>query len=71
MEESKIKVDNAYLVEVQKNAKLTQKIQKDEDQSIIIQMLGESKSNIWNNINPNITNLWPFIQIILEHEELV
>lgn len=36
MEENKIKANNAYLAEVQKNYKLVQQIQKYEDQSLII-----------------------------------
>jgi len=61
MEESKIKPNNAYLEEVHKNFKLIQQIHKFEDQSI----------NIWHNINANIIDLWPFIQIIFEHEKFV
>jgi len=34
-------------------------------------MLVEANLNIWHNINANVTELWPFIQIILEQEELV
>lgn len=71
MEENKIKVDNAYLAELQKNFKLIQRIWNYEDQSIIIQMLAEEKHSIWHNINANVTDLWPFIQIIFEQEVLV
>lgn len=71
MEENKIKVDNAYLAELQKNFKLIKQIHKYEDQSIIIQMLAKEKRNIWQDISGNVTDLWTSIQIIFEKEELV
>lgn len=70
-EESKIKANNSYLAEVKNNFKLIQQIQKYEDKSLLIQMLAEAKHNIWHNINANVTELWPYIQIIFEQEELV
>lgn len=48
-----------------------QQIQKYEDQSFLIQMLVEAKNNIWQNINANITYMWPSIQITFDQEELV
>lgn len=71
MEENKIKADNAYLVELEKNFKLTQQIEKYEDLLLIVQILAEVKKNIWYNINANITELWSYLQIIFEQEELV
>ena len=66
MEENKLKIDNAYLSEMQKKYQLIRQIQKYEDQSFIIQMLAEAKNNIWHNINANITDMWPSIQITFE-----
>lgn len=54
-EENKIKVDNAYLEEVQKNCKLNQQIAKYQNQSLTTQMLAEVKKSIWHNMNANIT----------------
>ena len=54
MEENKIKKDNAYLAEVQRNFKLTRQIQKYENQSLTAQMLGDAKKSIWHNINSSI-----------------
>ena len=71
LEEKKIKLDNAYLTEVKNNFKLTQQIQKYEDQSLTTQMLAEAKKSIWNSISENITDLWSTVQIIFEKEELV
>jgi len=34
-------------------------------------MLTKAKNNIWKNINANITDMWPSIQVIFEQEELV
>jgi len=71
MEENKIKADNEYLGEVQRNFKLTKKIEKYENKSLTTQMLAKAKQSIWHNINANIRELWPSFQIIFEQEELL
>lgn len=71
MEEDKIKVDNTYLEKVQRNFKLTQQIEKYENQFLTTQMMEEAKKIICHNINATIIELWPSFQIIFEKEELV
>lgn len=46
MEETKNKLDNAYIVEIKKNFKLTKQIKKYSNESLTIKTLFEAKENI-------------------------
>lgn len=61
LQEQKIKIDNAYVAEIQKSHMLTERIDTLENESTISQTLSQAKENIWKDINECMTYLWPSI----------
>jgi len=55
MEENKLKANNAYISEVQKNFRLTKQVEKNADESTSAQTLAQSKEKIWIDINSLIS----------------
>lgn len=42
-----------------------------ENESLMAQTLAQAKENIWADISQAIAKVWPSVQIIFEHEELI
>ena len=70
-QDNKIKVDNAYLVEVKRKFRSIKQLDRYENELVIAQTLSEAKEKIWIDINSTMTELQTSIQIIFEQEELV
>jgi hypothetical protein len=54
-----------------KSQRLTQEIQKLQKETFMAKILSEAKENIWIDIIQSMTEIWPLIQIVFEHNELV
>lgn len=71
LQEQKIKTNKAYLPELQKSHRLSQRIETFENESVISQTIAQAKESIQLDINESMTNLWPSIEIIFDQEELL
>ena len=71
IQEQKLKINNKYVVELQKSHRQTQRIEQLENESVMAQTLAQANENIWVKINEAITEIWPSIEIFFQQEELV
>lgn len=57
--------------ETQKSNKLTDKIDKLEKELSLKEPLAQEKQQLWANIINSINDIWPSIEVIFEHKDLI
>jgi DNA repair ATPase RecN len=71
LQDLKSMFQSSYNTKINKSQRLSQEIQKLQNETIMAKTLSEAKENIWMDINNSMAEIWPFIQMIFEQHALV
>ena len=71
LQELKLKIDNVYVLVLQKAHRLNKRIKVLENEYVMAQTMAPTKEKFCAKINEAMTEILPSIEIIFEHKEFV